>query len=184
MARDSDNANALVDSFVHVAPVGSTLPVDVTAALDPAFLDAGWLSDAGLGETFDTNTTAKRGINGAIVKTVKGSDDKSFTFECYERNAVTMGLIRPGSTPSTTTGLTTTNVKAYLGTDERAWVLEADFGTYTRRIGVSRGQAFVTGTVTDKPGDLAVLQFRLDTYPASDGTTYIDLTDNPAEAVA
>lgn len=183
MARDSDNANALVDGIVSCAPVGSTMPTDLTTDLDAAFDDIGWLTDAGIGETPSTSTTPKRGINGAIVKTVKADDDRSFTFECYEKNAITMGLMRPGSTPSTSGGVTTTHVKAYLGSDERAWVLEEDFGVYTRRVAVPRGQAFLTGTVTDKPGDLAVMQFRLDTYPSSDGTTYIDITNNPAEAV-
>lgn len=183
MVRNSDNANALVDGIVSVADVGSTLPTNVTSPLDAAFADTGWLTDAGIGETPSTDSTPKRGINGAIVKTVRGSDDRSFTFECYERNAVTMGLMRPGSTPATVSGVTTTHVKSYLGSDERAWVLEQDMGVYTRRMIVPRGQAFLTGAVTDKPGDLAVLQFRIDAYPASDGTTYIDITDNPAEAV-
>lgn len=184
MARNSDNANALVDGIVSVAPVGSTLPTTPTGALDGAFEDVGWLSDAGIGETPSTDSTPKRGINGAIVKTVKASDDRSFAFECYEKNAITMGLMRPGSTPATVGGVTTTNVKAFLGSDERAWVLEQQFGVYTRRVAIAKGQAYLTGEVRDKPGDLAVLQFRIDCFPASDGTTYIDITDNPAEAVA
>lgn len=184
MARNSDNAQALVDSIAYVGAVGSTLPTDTTTAIDPAFKDVGWLTDAGLGESGSTNTNVKRGVNGSIVKTIKTDDDTSFTIECYERNAITMGLLRPGSTPSTTSGTTTTNVKAYLGSNEQAFVLHYDFGAWKRRVAIPRGEAFLTGTIQDKPGDLAVLQFRVDCYPASDGTKYIDITSNAAEAVA
>jgi len=184
MARDSDNAQALVDSIVYVGDKGSTLPTDTTTAVDAAFSDVGWLTDAGLGESGSTNTNVKRGVNGSPIKTIKTDDDSSFTFECYERNAVTMGLIRPGSTPTTATGVTTTNVKSNLASNEKAFVLHYDFGAWKRRVAIARGEAFLTGTIQDKPGDLAVLQFRIDCYPASDGTKYIDITDNAAEAVA
>lgn len=284
MARNSDNAAALVDSFVFVAPKGSTLPADVTSPLDVAFLDLGWLTDAGLGETPSNNTNKRRGVNGTVIKTIKTDDDTSFTFECYERNAVTMGLLRPGSTPVTSgataevqtititgapaggtftptvpgfgatppqpfnvslsalaaalstlvggtvtvsgtpgtsyvvtfpttlgnvgqmtvtntfsggttpnatvatgtpgvAGGTTTPVKSYLGSNEKAFVLTEDFGSWQRRAAVGRGEAFVTGTIQDKPGDLAVIQFRLDCYPDSTGVKYVDLTNNPAESV-
>lgn len=285
MARNSDNAQALVDSFVHVAPKGSTLPTDPTSPLDVAFTDLGWLTDAGIGEVPSTNTNQRRGINGAVIKTIKTQDDTSFTFECYERNAVVLGLMRPGSSPVTvgstpeqqtititgvptggtftptvpgfgalppqpfnvslsalaaalsqlvggtvtvsgtpgtsyvvtfptflgnvgqmsvaaaftggatpaaavTTGTqgvggsTTTPVKAYLGSNVKAFVLKEDFGVWQRRAIVPLGEVFHTGTIQDKPGDLAVAQFRLDCYPDSTGVKFIDITNNPAEAVS
>lgn len=183
-ARDSDNANAIVDSVIYCGPKGSTLPTDLTTDIDAALEDLGWLTDTGIGEAPTTNTNVRRGINGSIVKTIKTSDDTSFTFECYERNAVTVGLVRPGSTPATMDTVTTTNVKAYLGSNEKAFVLHIDYGTYKRRVAIARGEAFLTGTIQDKPGDLAVLQFRIDCYPAADGTKYIDITDNPAEEIS
>lgn len=289
MARDSDNAQALVDSFVYVAPKGTALPIIPTATpaagLDPAFKDTGWLTDTGLGEVFATNTNVRRAINGTVIKTIRTTADTSFTFECYERNAITIGLIRPGSAPLTagdtaevqtititgaptggtfkstvqgigsitpvynittaalatalsalvgfavtvtgtpgssyvvtfapqegniaqmtvdgsgltggttptasvatgtpgTSGVTTTPVKAYLGSDERSFVLKEDFGVWQRVVAVPRGEAFVTANVQDKPGDLAVVQFRIDCYPDSSGVKYIDITNNPAEAVS
>lgn len=183
MARNPDNAQAQVDGFAFVAVKGSTLPTDTTTALDAVFKDLGWLTDAGIGETPSTDTTTKRGINGAPIKVIRTSDDRSFTIECYEKTAITMGLIRPGSTPATAGGVTTTHVKSFLGSDVRAFVLEQDMGTYTRRVAIAQGQAFQTGPIQDKPGDLSVIQLRIDCFPASDGTTYIDLTDNAAEAV-
>lgn len=285
MARNSDNAAALVDSFVHVAPKGTTLPLDVVTALDPLFADTGWLTDAGIGETPSNSTNQKRAINGTVIKTIKQADDTSFTFECYERNAVTMGLMRPGSTPVTSgstpevqtitiagvpvggtltptvpgfgptppqpfnvalltlaaalsqlvggtvtvsgtpgtsyvctfppslgnvgqmtvantfTGGTTptatvatgtpgvaggtlTPVKSYLGSNEKAFVLTEDFGSFKRKAAIAKGEAFLTGTIQDKPGDLAVMQFRIDCYPDSSGTKFLDMTNNPAEAVS
>lgn len=282
--RDSDNAQGLVDSYVCVGPKGTTMPTDVTSAPDPALHDCGWLTDAGIGEAASNQTTQKRGVNGTVIKTIKTQDDTSFTFECFERNAVTLGLIRPGSTPSTASavaevqtvtisgtpaggtftltlpgfgstaalaynapttdvatalttlvgksvtvsgtagssyvvtfptsmgnvaqmtaagsftggttpaisvatttpgvaGVTTTAVKSYLGSNEKAFLLHEDFGTYKRRVCIGRGEAFLTDTIQDKPGDLAILKFRIDCYPDSNGVKYTDITSNAAEAV-
>lgn len=183
MARNSDNAQALVDGIAYVGPKGSTLPTDLTTAGPAALKDVGWLTDAGIGEAVSNNLNTRRGINGAPVKVLKADDDTSFTFECYERNAVTMGLIRAGSTPLTAAGVTTTNVKAYTGSDDRAFVLHKDFGIWKQRICIPSGRASLTGTIQDKPGDLPVLQFRIDPNPAADGTKYIDINNNPAEVV-
>lgn len=182
--RDASNAVPLVDAFVYFAPVGSTLPVDVTAALDVAFKDVGWLTDTGVGEGVSTGTNVRRGINGSQLKVIRTDDDKSFTFEAYEDNVNVLELTRPGTTAATVTGLTTANVLSYVGQNVKAFVIEYDYGTYKRRRVIPTGEAFLTGTVTAKPGDIAVKQFTLNCYPATDGEAYIDITDNPAEAVA
>lgn len=181
--RNSDNAQALVDSIVYVGPKGTTLPTDLTTAPGAALKDLGWLTDTGIGEAVSSNLNTRRGINGAPVKVIKADDDTSFTFECYERNAITLGLIRPGSTATTTAGVNTTRVKAYTGADDRTFLFHKDFGAWQQRIGIPSGRATLTGTITDKPGDLPVLQFRVDPNPASDGTKFIDINNNPAEAV-
>lgn len=287
MARNSDNAAALVDGFVYVAVKGSTMPTGVADPIDAAFKDTGWLTDAGIGETPSNSTNQKRAINGTVIKVIKQADDTSFTFECYERNAVTVGLMRPGSTPTTSgstpeqqtititgsptggtftpnvpgfgalpaqpynvalltlatalsglvngtvtvsgtpgtsyvvtfpsslgnvgqmtvaaglaltggtspsasvatgtpgvAGGTTTPVKASLISNEKAFILVEDYGTWQRRALIAKGEAFLTGTLQDKPGDLPVMQFRIDCYPDSTGIKYIDITNNPAEAVS
>lgn len=187
--RDSDNALVLVDGFVNVGDLGTTLPTSPTAALAAGLKDVGWLGDAGIGETPSNDKTDVRGINGALIRRVKTNDGRKFTFQALERNATVMGLLRPGSTPATTTGVTTTSVKAYTGTDIRAWVLTeqlaaGDGTTVNRRVAIPKGEATPTGTVTHNHQGLAVVDFEIECFPATDGTLYIDITDNPAEAVA
>lgn len=187
--RDSDNALVLVDGYVSVAPVGSTAPTTVSAALAAAFKEVGWLGEAGIGETRSNNSTEVNGINGALIRVVRSNDGRKFTFQALERNAIVNGLTRPGSTPTTASGVTTTPVKAYTGTDTRAWVLEEHFaagdGTAViRRVHIAKGEAAVTGTITDAHTGLSVVDFEITPYADANGVLYTDITDNAAEAVA
>lgn len=181
--RNADNVQALIDGHVSVAPKGSTLPTTIAGALDPAFKDVGWTTDAGLGENVSNNTTTRRGIDGSAVKTFKSDDDSSFTFECMEEDAVVLGLIYPGSTPVTTTGTTKTDVKSYLGSDIRAWVLDEDYGVFQVRKIIALGQAFLTGEIRSKTGDSKTYQFRVDAYADSTRTKFTRLSNNPGEVV-
>lgn len=187
--RDSDNALVLTDGFVNVAPVGTTAPTNTTTALNASFKDVGWLGEDGIGETRSNNSTTVYGINGAIIRVVRSNDGRTFTFQALERNAIVNGLTRPGSTPTTTGGVTTTPVKAYTGTDLRAWVLEEHFaagdGTaIIRRVAIPRGEAAVTGTITDNHTGLSVVNFEITPYVDANGVLYVDITDNAAEAAA
>jgi hypothetical protein len=80
-------------------------------------------------------------------------------------------------------GVTTTVKKTYLGSNGKAWVLDYNFGLWVMRRCIPNAEAFITGTFTEKPGDLAILQWRLDVYAAADQTQYFEYTTNQAEAV-
>lgn len=182
MARTAANALVLSDGFVSVGPVGTTAPTTPTATLNVAFKDVGWLGAQGFSESRNVQSTDVIAVNGALLRRVRSNDIRTFTFEAYERNTVVMGLTRPGSTLSTTSGINTTPVKAYTGTDMRAFVLTQAFGTINRRIVIPTGEATFTGTLTDASTGLSVVQFEVVCYPASDGTLYIDINDNAAES--
>jgi len=187
--RSSDNALVLLDGFVYVGPVGTTAPTNTTTALNAAFDEVGWLGESGFGETRSNNATEVYGVNGSLIRNVRTNDTRKFTFEALERNAIVNGLTRPGSTPATATGITTTPVKAFTGTDGRAWVLEEHFtagdGTVViRRVSIALGEAAVTGTITDNHSGLSVVQFEVTCFPSADGVLYTDITDNAAESVS
>jgi hypothetical protein len=85
----------------------------------------------------------------------------------------------PGVAP-----ITTTSVKAYTGSDIRSFGLEEQFGAnITRRVYIDRGEAALTGDITDNHTGLRVFQYEVTAYPVADGTLYLDITNNPAEAV-
>lgn len=184
MARDSDNALILSDGSVFVADQGATPPTDVSADWGVAWEDTGWNTDTGFGEAKNSDTTKKYAINGSVIKIVKSSDERTFTFECYESNATVLGLTRPGSAPATVGGVTTTEVKAFVGSNIKAFGLEYVYGDIVRRVVIPSGEATLTDTIQEAYTDLTIYKFSVDCYPDSDGTLYINMTNNPAEAVS
>lgn len=185
MARDSDNALVLSDAFAYYAPVGTDLPTDVTTPLTDDWLDTGWLTDTGLGESKNTSATKKYAVNGALMRSVKASDERNFTFEGYETNANVLALTRPGSSVSTTSGLTTTHVQPFVGTQLYAWVLEYHYGdTLTVRKCVPEGEATVSDAIQDAYTDITTYKFNLDCYPDGSNDYYVELSNIPAVEVS
>lgn len=48
MANDAENIVVAANGYVAIAPVGTTLPTDAVAALDPAFTELGYLTEDGV----------------------------------------------------------------------------------------------------------------------------------------
>lgn len=185
MARDSDNALVLSDAFVYYAPLATAFPTDLTTPLTDDWLDTGWLTDTGLTEATNTNATKKYTVNGAQIRSVKSSNDRSFTFECYETNANVSALTRPGSSVSTTSGITTTHVQPFVGTELWSWVIEKHYGdTITSRILIAEGEATLSDAIADLYTDITTFKFNLDCFPDSDNDYYVELSNDPAVAVS
>jgi hypothetical protein len=107
MAIQSLNAHDYgdVSQRIFTSLPGVTAPTSpLPANLSAGWYDLGWLDDAtGLTEQSAVTTTKKYGWQGsAVVRTVKSQASKEFVFQCLEENAVTLGLLRPASTPTTT----------------------------------------------------------------------------------
>lgn len=128
-----------LDSAVHVAPTGTTLPTDL-GDLDPAFVDVGWLGEDGI--TFERNEEAqtfRAHQGGTIVRRKKTSVEDSFTFQCLEETAVTMGLRYAGQAPTVTGSgaarVAKITVKDQTKSDPRAFVVdEVDGDVITRYV--------------------------------------------------
>lgn len=107
MALNTQNIRAFgdVNQRVLTAPFGATVPTSpLLSAVPTGYYDVGLLDDeTGLTEDSGLQTTNKFVWQGsAIGRVLKSQATKSFTFNSVEENAVTMGLLRPASTPTTT----------------------------------------------------------------------------------
>lgn len=185
MAKNIDNIRVYGDisSGVFVANKGTTSPTSPTVAPGTGWTELGWLSDAGLTETRDVSADQKRAWQGgALVRTVRSGDARKFKFVAWETNTTVVGLTRPGSTATTATGVTTTNVKGFTGSDVRAWIIDqVDGGIHTRKI-IPQGEVTDLGDIVSG-GDVVAYELTVECYPSSDGTLYIEMTDDPAVAV-
>lgn len=184
MAKVITNARAYSDGGVWVTAVGvtnPTFPADPTAPYGVGFTELGWLSDNGLTEAHSVQTTQKFAWQGsALIRTIKSQDLRTFKFQCYEENAPVLGLTRPGSVKTTTTGITTTQVKPFTGQDRRGWGIDFIDGSVHRRVLIGVGEAELTADLVDVATDLKVYEFTVTCYPDTNGNTYVEISDNPA----
>lgn len=186
MGKNTDNVRVWGDitSAVYVGDKGATAPTGATDAPGAAYTELGWMSDDGLTETRDVKSDQKRAWQGgALVRTVRSGDSRKFKFVCWETNAATVGLTRPGSSVTTTTGVTHTRVKAFVGSDVRSWVIDQVDGSIHNRKLVPTGEVIEIGDIKGSNGEIVAYEMTVECYPDSDGTLYEEYTDDPAVAV-
>lgn len=186
MAKNASNIRVFGDitSAVYVGNKGTTAPVDATSAPGVGFTEVGWISDAGVTETRDMKSDQKRAWQGgALVRTVRSGDARRFKFTCWETNKTVLGLTRPGSTVTTTTGLTHTLVNSYVGADVRAWIIDQVDGAVHNRKIIPTGEVTAIADIKGTNGDIVAYDLTVEAYPDSNGTLYEEYCDDPAVAV-
>ncbi len=187
MAKDTENARLYgdINSGVWVADIGTTAPAARTTTPGTGWVELGWMGEDGITESRDVDSDTKKAWQGGVtIRTVRSSDSRRFSFVCLETNAATAGIVRPGSTVTTTGGVTKTSVKAFTGTDERAWIIDVrdGKGINTRKV-VPRGEVVEIGDVVYNGTDLTVFEITVECYPDSNGVLYDEYTDDPALAI-
>ncbi len=93
-----------VSGVVYVAPKGTTLPTDATAALDPAFVTLGMLSDDGIENEPSIDTTDVTEMGGTNALTVVSGYSETLAFTMIETTAAGMKLLYGDSSVSGTDG--------------------------------------------------------------------------------
>jgi hypothetical protein len=85
-------------ALMNVGPVGtmmptSNIPGDPGTALDPAFLDPGWITEDGLSRAVDLNTNEVNAYGSAVpVRIIKTTRTTTFTIGFLESNPVSLAL--------------------------------------------------------------------------------------------
>ena len=88
MAQVASNVRVGVTGAVYKAPTGTALPTSVSAALNAAFRDVGYISEDGVTTSTPTDTNDIRAWqNGDIVRRVQTSHDFTIAFTMIETNA-------------------------------------------------------------------------------------------------
>lgn len=151
---------------VYVAPAGTTLPKDATTALGDAFVNMGYISEDGLVESIETDTTDVTAWGGDVVLSGQSSFAATYTVNLLETNAETMKLIY-GDANVTGTG-DTFSVKLNAQTlAEHVVVFEVALtGGRIKRIVVPRAQIVDrSGEISYTDGDAIVYPAQFKAYP-------------------
>jgi hypothetical protein len=183
MAGDTTNPRVWLNGDVYTSPVGTAAPTTVTAAWASPWSPVGLLSEDGLVESRSQTSTDFYAWGGILIRTVRSKKTRSFKVTCLEDNDDVFGLVNPGSTAATATGLTTRTVKTP-GSDIRAFGIEIADGTTIKRRSIPRAEVVDVSDVTFADASVTGFELTVNVYPASDGTLYVDLTNDPAAAVS
>ncbi len=167
MANDATNViigKPLASGGLLTAVAGTPLPTSATAPLNGAFEATGYVSEDGVVQTIDTDTTDIKAWGGDVVRTVETAHDVTYKFTMIEHNGVTLGAyygddnytpgaieIRAGELP------------------RKPWVIEIKDGDARGRIVVPIGQIVERGDVNYTDEDAAGFEVTLKAFPDSTG---------------
>lgn len=167
MAKDSSNIRIYggLGGGAWCAPVGSTGPTTLAEPIAP-FEEIGWISDAGvkLEQSADKQEFfAWQG--GSLVKVSVSKASRTVTVECLEETATVLGLVHPGLTFTTTTGVAKGTVPGGISAVEKAWVFDAVDDSTTpavvKRYVCPRGAVDPSATVEHKFDDMTIYQLKI-----------------------
>lgn len=157
-------------STVNAGVTGTTLPTDATTALAGAFFDIGALTDNGITDSTNQDTTDVYAWQGnALVATLLGNYTKTFKFAAQEVNGKTVAAQYAGSTV-TQQAWGISIAEKPLVRDVRPWVIHgiSDSGKL-QRIVIPQGQISERGDVVWSAKDVTVFEWTVKCYVDSSG---------------
>jgi hypothetical protein len=176
MAGDSTNAALWQNADVYIAASGTTGPANVSSAWASAWTAVGLLDgEEGFTETREEDSADFYAWGGVLVKRTKSKHKRTIKFVCLEDNATVFGLVNPGSTRTTTGGLTTASIKVPTN-EEFAIGFEVRDGSKTKRRAVKRATVESIGEIKESESDVTMYEVTVTLYPDADGTLYTEVT--------
>jgi hypothetical protein len=176
MAGDPTKVAMWANADVYIAPVGTTMPTDVSTALAVTWKAVGLLDgDEGFQMTRNDDVTEKFAWGGILVKRKKSKHVRTIRFVALEDNAVTFDLANPGSTSTLVSGLTTREIVIPVSS-EHAFIFELREGTKVTRRLVKRGEVTELADITEAESEVTVYDCTATIYPDSSGVLFTELS--------
>ncbi|OZV74769.1 hypothetical protein CA850_29775 [Micromonospora echinospora] len=176
MAGDPSKAGQWAGADVFIAPPGTAGPTDLTTPWGPDWGVAGLLDgEEGFVWERDMDESESYAWGGILVRKTRSKHKRTVKFVALEDNDVTFELANPGSTRTTTAGLTTATIKVPQDRDF-AIGFELRDGNKVKRRTVKRATADVDGEVKEAETELTAVTFLVTLYPESDATLYTELS--------
>lgn len=126
-----------VTGTVYVAPTGTTLPTDVTTALDAAFQSVGFISEEALVESLTITKERLRAWQRPVgIRTLTTEVDWTFQFGMLETSPLVLDLYYGGAESEVTSGVATTSILAWPESRQYAMVIEIVDGDVVTRYAI------------------------------------------------
>lgn len=153
---------------LSVAPLGTALPTSVSASLNAAFNDLGWLSDNGVTNNISRDVTKHYAFGGECVKTTQDRYTETISFTLLESNADVLGTVYgAGNVTSAGSTLTVEHESGML--DEISLVFDFIDGDNDGRIVVRRGRVVEIAEIKYAHTDPTSYELTVDVYRTDNG---------------
>ncbi|SDP09154.1 hypothetical protein SAMN04515671_2917 [Nakamurella panacisegetis] len=165
----------LATGGVLKAPLTTALPISEAAALLPAHVAVGYISDAGVTESTSTDSSSIVAWGGDTVRKVQTSHDVTYAFEMIEVNGVSTGIYYGEANVVATVAGPAVGAKLAIKVTAAEllhfqWVLEISDGLRRGRIILPDGQVTERGDVTYLNDDAVKYPVTVTAYPDATGT--------------
>ncbi|MCZ9884641.1 phage tail tube protein [Arthrobacter sp. B2a2-09] len=182
MAGNADNTALWQGADVFIAPVDTAGPDDVSTAWGADWKVAGLLDGAsGFTETRDQDTSEHYAWGGVLFRRTSSKHKRSIKFVALEDNDVTFGLVNPGSTRSTTSGVRKGKIKIPTRKSFAIGFEVRDGDKIKRRI-VKHAEVSEIADITESESDPTVYEITVLIFPEADNTLYTTVESDPATA--
>lgn len=181
MAGDTSNTHAYEDApDLYVADVGTTAPTTLAASFGVGWTAVGLLGDDGMTETREQDSSDHYAWGSILLRTIKSKHKRTFRAVLMEDNATTFGLLNPGSSTTTATGVDTRVVKAPAANIKAFGFDLKDGGASVKRIIIPRGEVTEVGDAVYSDGDVTGHEVTITVYPDASGNYFTELVPTPA----
>lgn len=173
--RNVDTGRPKVGGYALWGPAGSELPTDATTAPGEAFLNMGYVSNAGLKVNYERSTTDHRDWAGDVVETTQDEYGETYTVEFIESlrgdllkrlfgedNVV---IVAPTTLAEGTISIKHNSVEL----DEGSWLFNMESRKSKKRVVIGNGRVTGIGEVSFVSTDLIRYSATLKAYPDADG---------------
>lgn len=179
MAGDAKNTALWQGADVFIAPEGTEGPDDVLTAWGDAWAMVGLLDgEEGFTEGRDQDTSEYYAWGGILYKRTSSKHKRTFKFVALEDNAVTFGLVNPGSERTAEGGVRRGKIR--VPTAKRfALGMETRDGDKIKRRIVGHAEVSEIGEIKESEADPTVYEITVLVFPEADGTLYETIETDP-----
>ena len=165
-----------VGGAVHWAPLGSTLPTDATTALDPAFVDLGYVSEDGLVNNNSPESDTVKAWGGDTVLSLQ--TDRPDTFALTLIEAMNDDVLKAIYGPTNVTVDNDGNVTVKATAEDMpsgSWVFDMILkGGRAKRIVVPNGTISELGEITYKDDEAVGYNITITDVPDTTGVYHYE----------